>query len=404
MKGLKNAPYNDISETDIQNLIMSAMRQSDRYRTMKADGYSEEEILKAFKTKTKMRVFSWDGKKDTIMTPWDSLIYHKWFLHCGMMSVEPQTGYVKAYVGGIDYNFFQFDNVIHGKRQVGSTFKPFVYTKALKDGGYTPCTKVPNVKVCIETPHSEKEDWCPKNSDNKREGEMVTLKWALANSVNFVSAYLIKRFPPQTVIDLARKMGITSPIDPVPSICLGSCDLSVYEMTGAFSTFVNEGLYIKPTFITRIEDKHGNILETFVPESNEAISKDAAYMTVRLLQGVVDAGTGVRLRYKYGLNGAIAGKTGTTQNQSDGWFMGCLPRLVTGVWVGGEVRSIHFRSITYGQGANMALPIWALFAKRLYSDKTLDYLGSEQFVGSSTMRDAFDCSEKQTEIDPSEEL
>jgi penicillin-binding protein 1A len=318
-------------------------------------------------------------------------MYYKWFLHCGMMSVEPQTGHVKAYVGGINYDYFQFDNVTGGRRQVGSTFKPFIYTMALASGDFTPCKEVPNVQVCVE--QRGMDDWCPKNSGSAREGEMVTLKWALANSVNYVSAYLIKRFSPQSVVNLVRKMGIESPIAAVPSICLGTCDLSVYEMVGAMATFANKGIYVKPMFVTAIEDRNGVVLQRFTSEQHEAMSERTAYLTTKLMQGVVEHGTGVRLRYKYGLTMPIAGKTGTSQNHSDGWFMGLTPQLVTGVWAGGEVRSIHFQDISLGQGANMALPIWALYMKRVFDDKDIN-LYQGDFTRPRGISDEFDCDKK----------
>ncbi|MDR2907871.1 MAG: penicillin-binding protein [Bacteroidales bacterium] len=396
MKGVKDAPFNDISEDDVQRLLTQAMKQSDRYRQMRDGGASQTEIEATFKKPIEMQVFTWQGMKDTVMSPWDSLMYYKWFLHCGMMSVEPQTGYVKAYVGGINYDHFQFDNVTGGRRQVGSTFKPFVYTMALAEGDYTPCTQVPNVKVCVEQPNLP--DWCPKNSSKDREGEMVTLKWALANSVNYVSAYLIKRFSPQSVVNLVRKMGVEGPIEAVPSIALGTCDLSVYEMVGAMSTFANKGLFIRPMFITAIEDRNGVIIERFSPEQHEAMSERTAYLTTKLMQGVVDGGTGVRLRYKYGITAPIAGKTGTTQNHSDGWFMGLTPNLVTGVWVGGEVRSIHFRSITQGQGANMALPVWAIYMQKVYNDSKIN-LYQGDFERPEGVDDEFDCSKQAEDLD-----
>jgi len=321
------------------------------------------------------------------MSPWDSLIYYKWFLHVGMMSIEPQTGHVKAYVGGINYDFFQFDNVTGSRRQVGSTFKPFVYTMAMAEG-YSPCSMIPNVQVCIEVPGHD--DWCPRNSSTAREGEMVTLQWALANSVNFISAYLIKRFSPQSVINLVRKMGVRSPMDVVPAIALGAVELTVAEMVGAMATYANKGIFIEPMFITSIEDRNGVVLQNFVPEQNEAMSERTAYLMTRVMQGAVDAGTAGRLRRTYGITFPIAGKTGTTQNHSDGWFMGITPQLVTGVWVGGEVRSIHFRTITLGQGANMALPIWALFMQRVYNDRSIN-LYQGDFERPRGITEDFDC-------------
>ena len=305
------------------------------------------------------------------MTPMDSIVYYKSFLQTGLMSVEPQTGYVRAYVGGINYKHFKYDHVVVAKRQVGSTFKPFVYASAFEELGFTPCTRVPNVPVTFDMPAGQ-PDYTPKNADDDRVGEMVTLKWALANSVNYISAFLIKRVKPGKVVELARKMGVTSDIEPVPAICLGTPSLSVYEMVGATATYANKGMYNKPVFITRIEDKNGNVIETFSRETHEAISEKTAYLMINLMQGVVKMGTGIRLRYKYKFTQPIAGKTGTTDNNSDGWFMGLTPDLVTGVWVGAEDRSVHFRSTYYGQGANMALPIWALYMKRVFADSTLN--------------------------------
>ena len=372
------------------------MKTSDRYRKMKEANASKEEIQNEFKKPISMRIFTWQGEKDTIMSPYDSLKYYKWFLHTGLMSMEPQTGYVRAYVGGINYKHFQFDNVKTGKRQVGSTFKPFVYTLAMQEGEFSPCTEIPNLPVTFDMGNGE--SWTPQNADDKREGEMITLKWALANSINNVSAYLMKRFSPAAVINMAKKMGITSPIDAVPAICLGTPDLSVYEMTGAMSTYANKGVFVEPIFITRIEDKNGNILENFIPKQQEAMSEVTAYLMIELMKGVVESGTGVRLRYKYGLDAPIAGKTGTTQNNSDGWFMGVTPSLTTGVWVGGEVRSIHFRSINLGQGANMALPIWALYMKKVWADKTLNIPKNNFDKPDQDISDRIDCKKFNQEI------
>ena len=386
---LRNPPFsNNVSKDDIERVLTQAMRQSERYRTLKDDGVSNSEIDKIFKTPVEMRIFTWQGMKDTVMSPWDSLLYYKWFLHTGMMSIEPQTGHVKAYVGGINYDFFQFDNVTGSRRQVGSTFKPFVYTMAMADGD-SPCTEVPNVQVCVEQPRLP--DWCPKNSTNTKEGEMVTLKWALANSVNYISAYLIKRFSPQSVVNLVRKMGVESPIEAVPAICLGSCDLTVAEMVGAMATYANKGIFVKPLFITTIEDRNGVVIHRFVPEQREAMSERTAYLTTRLMQGAVDGGTAGRLRGRYGITAPVAGKTGTTQNNSDGWFMGLTPQLVTGVWVGGEVRSIHFQSTFYGQGANMALPIWALYMKRVYNDRSINLYQGDFERPKGLAANDFDC-------------
>ncbi|MDE6493225.1 MAG: penicillin-binding protein [Bacteroidales bacterium] len=373
VRGGRYAPFSsDITKAEVQKFMEQAMRNSDRYRNMKKAGASEEDIVKAFHEKVQMKVFCWQGgEKDTVMSPWDSLWYHKWFLHCGLMSVEPQTGYVRAYVGDINYKYFKYDNVSQGRRQVGSTFKPFVYTLAMQEGEFLPCTQVPNVPVCI--PLFDGTEWCPSNSSKSREGEMVSLRWALANSVNYISAYLIKRFPPEAVIDLTRRMGITAPMEAVPSICLGTMDISVKEMTSAMSTYANQGIHIEPLFVTRIEDKHGIVIENFSPRHEESMSAKTAYLMLDLMKGVVDEGSAGRLRWRYGLKNAIAGKTGTTQNHSDAWFMGITPNLTTGIWVGGELRSIHFNSMRLGQGANAALPIWGIYMQKVYGDSILAF-------------------------------
>jgi len=370
-KGIPYAPFvfeKEVERKEIQNLYLQAMRRSDRYYHLKTQGATDAEIILDFKIPAKMKVFSWKGVIDTIMTPMDSIRYYKFFLQSGLMSMDPHTGYVKAYVGGINYVFFQYDHVTLSKRQVGSTFKPFLYTLAMQEGE-SPCSRYPNVQPVIELDNGQ--IWAPENSDEERRGQQVTLKWALANSNNWVSGQLIKKYSPQAVIRVARKMGVTSDIPAFYSIALGSCDLSLYEMTGAMSVFANKGVYIEPTFITRIEDKNGNLLQSFIPKKQEAISEETAYLMIQLMRGVVEVGTGVRLRYKYGFENPIAGKTGTSQNQSDGWFMGITPDLVTGIWVGCEDRAAHFRTIQLGQGANMALPIWALYMQKVYADPSL---------------------------------
>jgi penicillin-binding protein 1A len=372
MKGRKNAPFDrSLSQKEIDKLILQAMQRSERYANLKADGMSENDIISNFYKPIEMSVFTWDGYKDTIMSPRDSILYYKYYLRSGLISLDPHTGFVKAYVGGIDYKHFQYDQVLIGKRQVGSLFKPFVYTLAMQEG-WSPCRKIPNVPVVFELP--EGGSWSPKNSDGKYGGEM-TLTYALATSTNCITAYLMKQFGPQSVVNIAKKMGITSDLPPVPSICLGTPDISLYEMTGAFATFANKGVWIKPVFITRIEDENGNVLEEYIPKMEEALSEQTAYLTLELLKGVSQGGgTAVRLRgsrYDGGFSNQIAGKTGTTQNQSDGWFIGIVPDLVTGVWTGCEDRSVHFRSTHLGQGANMALPIWAWYMKSVYKDKSL---------------------------------
>lgn len=398
-RGRRNAPFDyHLTQQEIDRIMRQAVLRSERYRSLNSRGVSQDSIDIIFNTPVEMRVFTWDGIKDTVLSPMDSILYYKYFLQAGMMAVEPETGYVKAYVGGIDYRYFQYDHVTQGRRQVGSTFKPFLYTLAMQEGEYTPCSKVPNVQVRIDLPTGK--IWEPENSSDAREGEMVTLRWALANSVNWISAFLIKKYRPEAVIHLTRKLGITTEMDPVPSICLGTPDISLYEMVGAFNTFANKGRYIKPSFISHIEDRHGNVIEQFMPQHHEAMSEETAYLMLELMKGVVNEGTGIRLRYKYGMTNPIAGKTGTTQNHSDGWFIGLTPDLVSGVWVGAEDRSVHFRSISLGQGANMALPIWALFMKKVYADESLDISMGDFEKPSSGYKVDLDCEE----VAPASEL
>jgi penicillin-binding protein 1A len=374
---------------DHPEIIDDAMKRSDRYRDMKAAGASESEIKKAFNKKVKMTVFSWKGERDTTMTPMDSIRYYKMFLRTGFMAMEPQTGYVRAWVGGNDYKYFQYDQVKDGKRQVGSTFKPFLYTLAMQEG-YSPCYEVPNVPVTIIDKAGVA--WTPSNSDGKY-GGMLSLKEALANSVNCVSAYLMKQFGPEAVIQVARKMGISSPLDPYPSLALGTADVSVYEMVGAYSTFANKGVWTEPNYILRIEDKNGVVLQDFVPRKVEAISEETSYLMLNLMQGVTIFGTGARLRgSKYGFTNPIAGKTGTTQNQSDGWFMGITPELVAGCWVGCEDRSVHFRTTQLGQGANTALPVWGLFMKKVLADPDLNYSKGDFEKPEKPLGVELDCS------------
>jgi len=392
-KDREEAPF-DFPKSQLKaeayKLMSSSMKRSDRYRKLKAAGASDDSIRLSFTTKVPMKLFSWKGDIDTIMSPWDSIRYCKFYLQAGLMSIEPQSGFVRAYVGGINYSHFQYDHVKMARRQVGSTFKPFVYTLAMQEGDFSPCTKIANIQYSIDLPEGGK--WEPRNANNYKKGEMVTLKEALANSINWISAFLIKHYSPMAVIKIARKMGVTSPIDAVPSISLGTPDLTLYEMTGAMNTYADKGVYIEPQMVTRIEDKNGNVIGRFVPRQEEAMSEETAYLMLSLMKGVVESGTGVRLRYKYGLNYPIAGKTGTTQNNSDGWFMGLTPDLVTGVWVGGEDRSIHFRTITLGQGANMALPIWALYMKRIYADPKLDISTGDFEAPSNPLSVETDCA------------
>lgn len=394
-KGYKDAPFTGISKEDIEKYYIQAMKNSDRYRSLKSEGLSEKDIKANFKEKTNMRVFTWAGDKDTIMSPWDSLRYYKHFLNTGMVSIEPQTGHVKVYVGGINYKHFKFDNAKLGRRQVGSTFKPFVYAAAMRDSELSPCYEIENSPVTFE----DFDNWTPKNSNDSREGENVTLKWALANSVNFISAALIKDYTtPQAVVDLVKQMGITTPMEAYPSICLGTSDLSVMEMAGAMSTFVNKGIHKEPIFITKICDNKGMVLEVFNSKSNSALDEETSYLVLELMKGVVDGGTGGRLRFRYGLTSTIAGKTGTTDNNSDGWFIGLNPKLATAVWVGGELRSIHFRSTALGQGASMALPVYALFMKRCEKDSKLNFYKGD-FDRPPTMSVDMDCSNYVQEIE-----
>ena len=368
-KGDPKAPFVLPTEEDVEKIMTLSMKRSERYRVLRKAGWPMDSIIANFNEPIPMTVFSWDGPIDTVFSPMDSIRYYKYFLQSSLMSVETGTGYVRAYVGGNDYRYFKYDHVTQAKRQVGSTFKPFLYALAMQEGEYTPCTKVPNISYSIQLPDGK--FWEPKDSGKNKFGEEVTLRWALAHSNNRISAYLMKRFGPEATIQMARRMGVTSQIPAVPSICLGVCDISLYEMVGAMSTFANRGVYVKPIFITKIEDKNGNVIETFKAEQTEAMDEVTAYKMVELMKGVVYEGTGVRLRFKYGLRNPIAGKTGTTQNQSDGWFMGITPDLTTGVWTGAEDRSVHFKTITLGQGSNMALPIWALYMKKVYADPTL---------------------------------
>ena len=368
-KGQKNAPFSNVTADEIDHILETSMKRTERYRNLKNAGVPMDTIKTIFDRPVPMTVFSWKGPIDTVMSPMDSIRYYKWFLQTSLISIESHTGHVKAYVGGLDYRFFKYDHVTQARRQVGSTFKPFLYSLAMQEGEYTPCTRIPNIQYNIKL--EDGNVWSPSNSGG-HVGEEITLKYALAQSNNWISAYLMNQFGPNAVIAQARRMGVESPIDPVPAICLGVCDLKLIEMVGAMSTFANQGVYIKPMFITRIEDKNGNVIQRFSPEESEAMSELTAYKMVELMKGVVQSGTGIRLRSTYGLSNPIAGKTGTTQKQSDGYFMGITPDLTTGVWVGAEDRSVHFRSTQLGQGSHTALPIWALYMKKVYADKSLN--------------------------------
>lgn len=425
LKKKRNAPFDyRVSKAEIDRILNSAMRRSERFLIMsgkqcancgrrgrfleettlkgekyvhcKADDcehdtkvYPKDSIEVVFNRPVKMRVFSWKGEIDTLMSPMDSIKYYKSFLQAGLMSMDPQTGYIKAWVGGIDYNYFAYDHVRQGRRQVGSTFKPFVYAVAV-DEGYSPCYEVPNVPYTFKKGEfGLLKDWTPTN-DGDEYGYNVSLKYGLANSMNTVTAWVMKQFGPTRVIEMARSMGITAPLDTVPSLALGVADASVYEMTGAFSTFANKGVYTEPIFLTRIEDKDGNVIKQYTPETKEALSEEKAYVMLNLLEGVTSynynkdldknvGGTGIRIRFPEtekrpytNIQTPVAGKTGTTQNNSDGWFLGATPDLVTGVWVGAEDRSVRFIYTSDGQGANTALPIWAYYMKKIYADSTLN--------------------------------
>ena len=370
-KGKENAPFANLSKEETNRILRAAMVRSERYLRMKDAGASEDEIMKVFNTKVQMKIFSWNGLKDTVMTPMDSIRYLKSFLHCGLMAMDVNTGHVKAYVGGTNYKIFQYDHVKLSRRQVGSTFKPYVYTVAMASGNYSPCTMVPNIPVTIHLPDGR--TWTPHNSGRYKEGQMMPLREALAMSLNQVSAYIMKQYGPDEVIRLVRRMGMTSDIPAVPAICLGACELSLYEQVGAINCFPNQGVYVEPTFITKICDKEGNVIFTYEPKTNVAIDQITAFKTTRLMQGVVDYGTGGRLRRQYELSFPLGGKTGTTDNQSDGWFVGYSPVLTCGVWVGCEDRAAHFRTTALGQGARTALPVFGLFMQKCYNDPELPY-------------------------------
>ena len=400
-------PFLEIKDDEVERIMEQAKQRSERWRKMKARGIDEAGILASFDEPTEMEVFGWNGDIDTVMTPTDSIRYYKHFLRAGMMSMEPQSGHVKAWVGGINYRHFQFDHVMQGKRQIGSTFKPFVYATAIDQLKLSPCDSLPDGYYCVEPAKFGAHDaWCPKNSGDRYIGKR-TLKNALANSVNTISARLIDKVGPRPVANLARNLGVTSYIPSVPAIALGSADLSVYEMVGAYSSFANKGIYVKPVLVTRIEDKNGTVIYQATPETKDVLSEESAYVTLKLLEGVTEAGSGIRLRhvgadktnpifrdivtgYPYAFENPIAGKTGTTQNQSDGWFIGMVPNLATGVWVGGEDRATHFETITFGQGATMALPIWASYMKACYADSTLT-VSQEPFEAPAYVSIPLDC-------------
>jgi penicillin-binding protein 1A len=392
-KGKKNGPFSsDLSTKEVEKIIMQGLKNTDNFREMKEKGISESEILKDIKEPRKMTIFTWIGPRDTTMSPWDSVIHTKTFLMSGLMCMDPHSGKVKAWVGGIDYSYFKYDHVRAGKydgdkkkimpdggRQVGSTFKPFVYTLAMREGR-SPCEEVPNVQVCVD-------NWCPASSSYKA-NQTVSLKEALAQSLNWISAMLIKQYGTAAVIKLAQELGITAKLENNPSICLGTPDISVYEMTAAFSTFFNKGIYNEPIFLSRIEDKNGNILADFTNESREVLSEQTAALTVELMSGVATIGTGTKLRTEYKFTEPMAGKTGTTQNASDGWFIGGTPDLVCAVWTGAEDRTVRNSSWT---GARMSLPTWGMFMRKVYNDRSIK-LNRGEFEMPADMTVPIDCS------------
>ena len=377
-KGRKKAPYsNMLTQQQIDEILERAVKQTDRYRAMKKDGASEAEIKRAFNTPEEMSVFSWAGEKDTIMTPMDSIKYYKHFLRTGFMSMNPFNGHVKAYVGGPNYNYFKYDMAMVGRRQVGSTIKPYLYTFAMENG-FSPCDETRHVEQTLMDENGI--PWTPRNSTKKRYGELVTLKWGLANSSNWVSAYLMGKLNPYALVRLIHSFGVRNKdIMPTVSLCLGPCEISVGEMVSAYTAFANKGIRVAPLFVTRIEDNEGNVLSTFAPQMDEVISASSAYKMLVMLRAVINEGTGGRVRSRYGITADMGGKTGTTNANSDGWFMGFIPSLVSGCWVGGEERDIHFDTMTYGQGASLALPIWGKYMKKVFDDKTLGYDPSEHF-------------------------
>jgi len=387
----RNAPFsNDIDAKTRDRVMKQARRWSDRYRNMKASGASEQEILKSFGEPVKMRVFSWNAKGhiDTVMTPDDSIRYYKSILRAAFIAMEPNTGEIKAYVGGPNYRYFKYDNARQGKRQVGSTIKPFLYTLAMQEG-MSPCDKVVNVPQTFIIGDTT---WTPKSTDRDEWiGRTVTLKWGLTKSSNNISAYLMKRFGPEAIVEMCHKMGVQSFLDPVPSLCAGPADLSLYEMVGAYNTYPSRGVHVDPIFVTRIEDNMGNVLSEFNARKREAISEQTAYLMVNLMQGVVNDGTAMRLRWKYGIKGELAGKTGTTNDQADGWFIGYTPKLTGGVWVGAEDRQVHFESLALGGGSNMALPVWGIFMNKVLKDGTLGISEQDKFIAPVGMTLNLDC-------------
>lgn len=398
-KNKPTAPFtNKLTQEQVESIMRRSMKQSERYRIMKKAGCSESEINKAFNTKREMSVFTWNGEIDTVMTPLDSIRYYKYFLRAGFMSMDPFNGYVKAYVGGPNYNYFQYDMAMVGRRQVGSTIKPYLYALAMENN-FSPCDQVRNVPQTIITETGEA--WSPRNSSKKRMGEMVTLEWGLANSNNWISAYLMSKLNPNALVRLLHTLGIKNKdIMATPSLCLGPCEISVGEMVSAYTAFANKGMHVEPLLVTHITTNDGEVISSFIPRMNEAISQESAYKMIVMLRAVINAGTGGRVRARYGIKADMGGKTGTSNNHSDGWFMGFTPSLVSGCWVGGEERDIHFDTMLYGQGASMALPIWAIYMNKVFADKNLGYSQDEVF---DLPEDLDPCAEPFSDEEMSEE-
>lgn len=371
------APFSrDLKQKEIDGIMNRTMKQSERYRLMSKAGYTEEQIKDTFNTPMKMRIFSYQGMIDTVMSPMDSIRWQKYFLRCGFLSMDPRSGHVKAYVGGPNFSNFQYDMATIGRRQVGSTVKPYLYTLAMLEGMW-PCDKAVNQEITLIDGNGN--EWTPRDTHAKNQGDTVTLEWGLAQSSNWITAYLMSLFTPEQLVRLMRSFGIKGQIDPVVSLCLGPCEVSVEEMVDAYTTFPNKGIRVEPLYVTRIEDNNGNVLATFTPRTHEVLNEQTSYKMIHMLRSVMDHGTGVRVRFKYGLRAQMGGKTGTTQNNSDGWFVAFTPSLVSGCWVGGEDRAIHFDSMAEGQGASMALPIYALYMQKVYADTELGYDAEEKF-------------------------
>ncbi len=397
-KGRKSAPFTSaLTDAEVKQILDRSIRQTDLYRALVKEGKSEAEIMKEFNTEREMTVFSYGGEIDTVMTPLDSIKYYKHFLRAGFMSMDPHTGYVKAYVGGPNYTNFQYDMAMVGRRQVGSTIKPYVYTLAMENG-FSPCDMVRHVEQTLIDENGR--PWHPRNASRRNYGEMVSIRWGLANSDNWVTAYLMGKLSPYQLVRLIHSFGVMNQqIDPVVSLCLGPCEISVGEMVSAYTAFANRGIRTAPLFVTKIEDNEGNTIATFLPQMNEVISEDACYKMLTMLRAVVNEGTGNRVRRLYGITADMCGKTGTTNNNSDGWFMGFTPSLVSGTWVGGEDRAIHFDTMTYGQGASMALPIYGLYMQKVYKDTSLGYTQEETFSIPEGFNPCGDILDSETIID-----